>query len=322
MIIFMFDERNDKSSRVLQIYTELLNGKTVHKNELSSKYNVAPRSIQRDIDEIRNFLENNQKCGGVINTVIYDYSEKGYRLVQLNKTTLSDGELLAICKIILDSRAFPKKELHDVLGKVIDVCASEESKRKISELIKNEEFHYVELRHKTSVSDILWDIGQAIRENRYIEIDYIRTKDKSIVSRKLKPVAVMFSEYYFYLAAFIEDNEVRMNFDVLNDSFPTIYRLDRIKRLTVLKEKFHIPYKDKFEEGEFRKRIQFMYGGKLQKIKFKYFGNDIDSILDRLPTARILNEEQGVFTVSAEVFVKGIDMWIRSQGELIEMIEN
>ena len=65
-----------------------------------------------------------------------------------------------------------------------------------------------------------------------------------------------------------------------------------------------------------------MYGGKLQKIKFKYFGNDIDSILDRLPTARILNEEQGMFTVSAEVFGKGIEMWIRSQGELIEMIEN
>ena len=64
-----------------------------------------------------------------------------------------------------------------------------------------------------------------------------------------------------------------------------------------------------------------MYGGKLQKIKFKYFGNDIDSILDRLPTARILNEEQGMFTVSAEVFGKGIEMWIRSQGELIEMIE-
>ncbi len=316
----MFDERNAKSSRVLQIYTELLNGKTVYKNKLANKYSVAPRSIQRDIDEIRNFLENNQKSGEVTNTVIYDYREKGYRLVQLNKTTLSDGELLAICKIILDSRAFPKKELHDVLGKVIDVCASEESKRKISELIKNEEFHYVELRHKTSVSDILWDIGQAIRENRYIEIDYIRTKDKSIVSRKLKPVAVMFSEYYFYLAAFIEDNEVRKDFDVLNDSFPTIYRLDRIMKLTVLNEKFHIPYKDKFEEGEFRKRIQFMQGGKLHKIKFRYSGLDIDTVLDRLPTAQVLNEDNGVYIVCAEVFGKGIDMWIRSQGDSVVLL--
>ena len=86
-------------------------------------------------------------------------------------------------------------------------------------------------------------------------------------------------------------------------------------------KKFHIPYSSRFEEGEFRKRVQFMYGGKLQKIKFKYFGNDIDAVLDRLPMARILDEEHGVYTIRAEVFGKGIDMWLRSQGELVELLE-
>ena len=66
--------------------------------------------------------------------------------------------------------------------------------------------------------------------------------------------------------------------------------------------------------------MQFMYGGKLQKVKFKYSGLDIDAVLDRLPTARILDEEDGVYTVSAEVFGKGIDMWLRSQGENIKMM--
>lgn len=37
----------------------------------------------------------------------------------------------------------------------------------------------------------------------------------------------MFSEYYFYLTAFIEDEEVR---------------IDRIKSMTVMDERFHIPY--------------------------------------------------------------------------------
>ena len=64
-----------------------------------------------------------------------------------------------------------------------------------------------------------------------------------------------------------------------------------------------------------------MYGGKLQKIKFKYFGNDIDSVLDRLPMAEILHEEHGVYTIRAEVFGKGIDMWVRSQGEMVELLE-
>ena len=69
-----------------------------------------------------------------------------------------------------------------------------------------------------------------------------------------------------------------------------------------------------------KKRIQFMYGGRLQKVKFKYSGLDIDAVLDRLPTAQILDEEEGIYTISAEVFGKGIDMWLRGQGEAVEVI--
>ena len=61
-----------------------------------------------------------------------------------------------------------------------------------------------------------------------------------------------------------------------------------------------------------------MYGGKLKKVKFRYSGSDIDAVLDRLPTAEIIDEENGVYTVRAEVFGEGIDMWMRSQGNSIE----
>ena len=88
----------------------------------------------------------------------------------------------------------------------------------------------------------------------------------------------------------------------------------------MLDERFRIPYSSRFEEGEFRKRIQFMYGGKLQKVKFKYTGTDVDAVLDRLPTGIILDENDGTYTISAEVFGKGIDMWLRSQGDNIELV--
>lgn len=64
--------------------------------------------------------------------------------------------------------------------------------------------------------------------------------------------------------------------------------------------------------------MQFMYGGKLQKIRFKYTGPSIESVLDRLPTAEILSQDDSGWLVSAEVFGKGIEMWIKSQGEYIE----
>ena len=62
-----------------------------------------------------------------------------------------------------------------------------------------------------------------------------------------------------------------------------------------------------------------MYGGRLQKVKFRYYGNDVDSILDRLPTAEIVGEEEGIYTISVEVFGKGIEMWLRSQGDMVEV---
>lgn len=159
-----------------------------------------------------------------------------------------------------------------MLNKLITCCVPKDNQKLVTELISNEAFHYVEPRHKTKFIDTMWKIGQAIRNCQWIEIDYFRLKDKTVVKRKLKPVSIMFSEYYFYMAAFIDDENVRKDFDVINDSFPTIYRIDRIKSCKVLNEKFHIPYSSRFEEGEFRKRIQFMYGGKLQKIKFEYLG--------------------------------------------------
>lgn len=315
------DDKTGKIKRILGIYTRLKNGNVINKIEEANKYGVNERSIQRDIDDIRNYLELETDEQALLTSVIYDRKCGGYRLEESSSSKLTNSQILAICKILLDSRAFTKEEMQDMLAKLIDCCVPRENKDLIRNLIKNEEFHYCEPHHGRIFIDKLWTLGQAIQTCKYIEIDYLRAKDKTIVKRKLKPVAIMFSEYYFYLTAFIEDKKVRQHFETLDDSFPTIYRVDRIEKLKVLDERFHMPYSSRFEEGEFRKRIQFMYGGKLQKIKFKYSGNDIDSILDRLPTARILSEEDGKFIVSAEVFGKGIDMWIRSQGDLVEMMD-
>lgn len=316
----MEENRNDKIQRILGIYTKLLEGRIVNKQTEAAIYGVNERSIQRDVNDIRDFLELDAGETGVVNSAVYDRMQKGYRLESVYRAKLTNPEVLAICKILLDSRAFVKEEMTQMINKLIDCCVPQSNQKMVKELISNEEFHYVEPRHKTKFMDQMWQLGQAIKGCNYVQMDYLRTKDKTVVTRKVKPVAIMFSEYYFYLTAFIDDKEVQKDFDVINDSFPTIYRIDRIRKLKVLDEHFHIPYSSRFEEGEFRKRVQFMYGGKLQKVKFRYSGADIDAILDRLPTARILDEEDGVYTVSAEVFGKGIDMWLRSQGDVVERI--
>ena len=63
-----------------------------------------------------------------------------------------------------------------------------------------------------------------------------------------------------------------------------------------------------------------MYGGKLRKVKFEYNGYAVEAVLDRLPTAKILLEEDGKYVISAEVFGDGIDMWLRSQGDNVRIV--
>ena len=56
-------------------------------------------------------------------------------------------------------------------------------------------------------------------------------------------------------------------------------------------------------------------------MKFRYKGLSVESVLDRLPTAKILSHsKKDGYTVSAEVYGDGIDMWLRSQGDNIEIL--
>lgn len=63
-----------------------------------------------------------------------------------------------------------------------------------------------------------------------------------------------------------------------------------------------------------------MTGGKLRKLKFKYFGNSLEAVLDKIPTAQVIDEIENGYLISAEVFGNGIDKWILSQGKDIEMV--
>ena len=103
------NEKREKTERVLGIYTKLMRGDLVNKAREAKEYGVDERSIQRDIDAIRNFLDRNIEETGMMNSILYDRTKKGYRMQQTYKIKLTNSEILAICKILLDSRAFTKK---------------------------------------------------------------------------------------------------------------------------------------------------------------------------------------------------------------------
>jgi predicted DNA-binding transcriptional regulator YafY len=185
---------------------------------------------------------------GIVQLLIYDKKAKGYRLIDNQNAKMTSGELLALCKILLESRSLTKEELFPLLEKVLENCESLENKRDIIALIANEKHHYIEPHHHVKIIDKIWNLGVAVRNQKYVEIEYKKLKGKDTVKRRVKPVGIMFSEYYFYLIAFIDDREEESENKV--ELYPAIYRIDRIQNFNVLSKHFSIPYKGRFEEGE------------------------------------------------------------------------
>lgn len=308
--------------RLLAMYAQLAEGKPLYKAREAVKYNCSLRSIQRDIEDLRSFFADRSETTGVVQELIYDRKLNAYRLVPPLRNLLTNEETFAVLKVLLESRSLTKVELFPILEKIISCCVPPDNRRQVTDLIANEKYHYVEPRHKKEILEKMWNLSAAIRAHKEIKITYMRQSGDD-VSRVLKPVGIMFSEFYFYLVGFIDkENQLeKIKFEVENDPFPTIYRIDRIKEYAVTDRHFNVPYQNRFEEGEFRKRVQFMYGGKLQKIKFWYKGPSIEAVLDRLPTAKILQHDGNGYLISAEVFGKGIDMWLRSQGDMVEVMK-
>lgn len=302
-----------KSARLLAIYARFQSGQVLNRRELALQYGVTERSIQRDMESLRCFLAEQQ----LAQDIFYDRSLHGYKLVERVPTGLSNSEILAVCKILLESRSMKKEEMFPILDKLVDCAVPIESQQAVKALIANEKFHYIEPHHGKSILPGLWELGQAVKRQQVIEIEYERMKDPKTVCRRVQPVGIMFSEYYFYLTAFLED---KSTFENPDDLFPTIYRIDRIRHFKPLEEHFRVPYISRFEEGEFRKRVQFMYGGKLERIKFRYTGPSVEAVLDRLPTAEIVSQDEDSWTITAEVFGKGIDMWLKSQGDYVKEV--
>jgi predicted DNA-binding transcriptional regulator YafY len=317
----MFNEKEGKSNRALSMYSRLMNGRIIYKYEEAIRFGVSEKSIQRDIEEIRTFLDNQAATDGIPNNLIYDYSLRGYRIEQADSAKFTNDEVLATCKILLSSRAFSKREMSSLLDKLIECCVPISNRKLVSDLMRNERFHYVELTHKQNILDKMMVLGNAIYSQFIIEFDYQGVQGHSLKHRKIEPLAILFSDFYFYLVGVIRDIDRQKAFADPNDIFPTIYRVDRLKHLHVTDEHFSTPYRNRFEEGEYRKRIQFMRGGKLRKVRFEYSGYAVEAVLDRLPTAKVLSEDDKKYVIEAEVFGDGIDMWLRSQGDMVRILD-
>ena len=307
--IVELDYRENKGFRLLSLYERLSRGEIVRKAELAQKFAVTDKTIQRDIEELRSYLAETRTDEGEA-SIVYERSRGGYLLSHAASEWLTNEDVLAVCKILLESRAFCKEELDALLKKMLRQTAPQD-RAQVGKLIRSERHYYVPLRHGKKLLSAIWELSQHMTAQHTIRISYCR-QDGTERMHEVNPVAIMFSEYYFYLIAYLADGR---------KEFPTIFRIDRIVRFEPTGATFRVIHgRKKFSDGEFRTRIQFMYAGDLRRVTFDYSGASVEAVLDRLPTAKIISQENGVYRITAEVYGNGIDMWLRSQGDAVKVL--
>ncbi|MBO5319561.1 MAG: WYL domain-containing protein [Ruminococcus sp.] len=299
---------NNKNDRMLEIFMRSLRGEAVSVRSLADEYEVSTKSISRDISNIQNFLAEHREL--MQNAELtYSHKDKAYRLS--NDEFLKNKELFTLVKILLGSRALSKDEVLTLIYK-LKKFTTVSDREKLDHLIRKEIYHYHEVKSDCpSVIENIWKLIQAIENKQLLTITYFKM-NREEVKRKIKPVSIMFSEYYFYLIAYMADDE---------EYKPKYFRIDRISAITEHREQFMLDKKFDFDEGDLREKNQFMFPGENIKIRFEFSGLSLQAILDRLPTAKVVEKNGNVSIIEAEVnYGRGIIMYLLSQGSWVKVI--
>lgn len=266
----------EKYERILSIFLRGLRGEKITAAGLAGEFGVSSKTVSRDINDIRAFLANDRELSAHAE-LVYSRSEKCYTM-RVNDV-LRDSELLAVIKILIGSRALSKRELLTIITK-LKRFTSANDRALLESLITKEKYHYCNVKSDCeSVVERLWTLARDIRTRTEVSIDYLKMS-RERVSHRIRPVSVMFSEYYFYLIAYRADDP---------DYKPIYFRVDRILNIVEHRVRFKLDRKYDFDEGELRKKIQFMFPGKCRKIRFEFCGPSLQAVLDRLPTAVVLD---------------------------------
>ena len=80
--------------------------------------------------------------------------------------------MLALCKILLESRAFTREQVEKQLQIILNLCVSQKEKAEVEWFISNELFNYHDPAHAAVDPDNLWMAAQAIRNQSVLEIEY------------------------------------------------------------------------------------------------------------------------------------------------------
>lgn len=110
--------RNSRLDRILYIQQVLVQGGVLNNQQTADHFGVSEKTIQRDLDTLRNHFAD----GEPRREILYNSAKGGYLLDDTLSRFLTSSEILAVCKILLESRSMVKEEMFPILDKLILAC--------------------------------------------------------------------------------------------------------------------------------------------------------------------------------------------------------
>lgn len=224
--------KTDKTTRILILYHQLLNGQFVDKATFSLEHGINERTFDRDIEDVRLFLSE------IFSTseLLFDKDTCAYYLTGTKPKCLDRMDATVIGKILLSSSALREDEMIGLLHALLSAAAPNDA-RAVQTYLQQSTDHYIS-KTEAALLKTLGDLYAAIHNGTDIEV--VLEEDTEPVIKKLSPLEIEMIDSAFYLIA-AENNSL---------SSIVCCPVDKIRQFQTLHSTFALTLQEKYRNKE------------------------------------------------------------------------
>ena len=284
--------RKMKIDRLVSIIMILNNKDKVTAKELSEKFEVSTKTIQRDMEII-------ERAG--IPIVSYKGHQGGYGIIdgyKVNKSSMTSDEANLLKKLLIGiNKSYENKEATTLINK-LEVINPE----KYSSLNDRLIIDFSTWGKRKEHTDEMNIIDEAIKNKNPIEFDYINVSGEK-TSRQIEPYKIIFKSLAWYVYGFCTlKNEMR------------VFKVNRMENIKVKNENFI--YNEKLMDDLFIKK-------EIEKIQvtIRIPSKMREMIKEGFPEYKLIEEKDGFIIAIIKVPCgKWIEGMILSFGDCMEVL--
>ena len=260
----------DKITRLLILYSSLINGDKINKTMFCFENDCSPRSFDRDIEDIRLFLSEVYS----VSELKYNRMNNMYYIEGSKKQKLEVMEYLFIEKILQDVSVLRNDEF-SVLKSHLLMNTRDTSKLLVSSKINS---RYKTPAHNKAILKIYGDLELAIRNSKYIRMGYQDDIGEKNISN-MTPCSIRYQAGHLYFIGYTEEDKT------VNIKLEQIYSFEVLREQTIDERKKVDGYIKAYVE-----RGSLDFGGDSTEITVECGSNDYKRLCNNFSNVKVLHK--------------------------------